>query len=67
MKDEKRETFNLNEAARILGISRPTLRRYADEGKIPVIRVGTRVLVPRQYIDTLFEQSGFPRGCEDAE
>jgi excisionase family DNA binding protein len=35
-----------DKAQQLTDISKPTLRRYAAEGRIKVIRVGRRVLIP---------------------
>ena len=57
----ERETYTLAEAAKILGVSRMTLQRHADSGKVPAIKLHRRVLIPRAYIDGLFAAVGFPR------
>ena len=57
----ERETYTLTEAARILGVSHATVRRYAESGKVPAIKLHRRVLIPRAYIDGLFAAVGFPR------
>lgn len=55
------ETYSIDEVARILGMSRPTISRRIDDGDIPAIRIGIRRVVPRAYIDRLFEDAGCPR------
>ena len=59
--EAERETYNLAEAARILGVARVTMARWAEAGEISVIRIGHRTLVPRSYIDRLFAEAGCPR------
>ena len=41
------------EACRILGISRSTIYRLAAEGRIRLIRIGSRTLVPETELDRL--------------
>ena len=52
MEDEaiKRQTYTIEETARIFGIGRN--QAYAAAGKeIPIIRIGKRKLVPRAWVD----------------
>jgi excisionase family DNA binding protein len=57
----EKETYTLAEAAQILGVSRATLQRHADTGKVPAIKLNRRVLIPRAYVDQLFAETGYPR------
>ena len=57
----EKETYTMAEAARILSISKATMHRHAESGKIPTIRLVGRVVIPRAYIDGLFAAAGFPR------
>ncbi len=41
----------VNEAAKMLGISPWTLRLYVGQGKIRVVRIGRRVLVPMEILE----------------
>ncbi len=41
---------SLEEAGRILGVHPETLRKRAEKGEIPHIRIGDRWLIPRQWI-----------------
>jgi len=41
------------EACRLLGISRSTIYRLAAEGRIRLIRIGSRTLVPETELDRL--------------
>jgi excisionase family DNA binding protein len=50
----ERLTVSIEKAARLLGISRAAAYVYAREGKLPVIRLGSRVLVPKAALDKLF-------------
>lgn len=48
-----RRTLTVEEAARILGISRSSAYAAANAGDLRVVRVGRRLLVPTQEIDRL--------------
>lgn len=63
---QAKETYTMSEAARILGISKATLHRHAEAGKIPTIRLVGRVVIPRAYIDGLFAATGYPRAVANA-
>ena len=51
-------TVSLEDAAKILGISRASAYAYAKANppKLPVIRIGSRWLVPKAAIDKLFAE-----------
>lgn len=46
-------TLSIPEAAKILRISRPTAYSLANQGKIPVVRLGRRLIVPRKRLNDL--------------
>lgn len=48
-------TMKVEEAAKILGISRPFAYQMAHAGKLPVIRFGKRMVVPRKAIEKMLE------------
>jgi excisionase family DNA binding protein len=52
-------TITVEEAGRLLGISRTSAYQAARKGEIPVIRVGRRFVVPRAKLEALLglEQS----------
>ena len=53
--------FTVEEAQKAMGLTPAQMDRLIDEGKIPVIRDGWRVMVPRQSIlDYLAEVSAIP-------
>jgi len=62
--DDQRMTLSVDEAARMLGISRGFAYRAAREGKLPTVRVGHRVLVPRRSLDA-FLAAGKGVGQDD--
>jgi excisionase family DNA binding protein len=45
--------YGLNDAARLSGLSRATLRRRASEGRLKLVRVGGRTLIPAQSLKRL--------------
>ena len=61
VKDE-RLTMNVPEAGKVLGISRATAYAMARSGQLPTIRLGKRILVPRQALERLLaETRGFDK------
>ena len=49
----QRRTYTVDEVATILGIGRNTAYEVCRNGDIPTIRVGGRILIPRDAIDDL--------------
>jgi len=45
-----RLAYPINEAAYLLGISRASIYRHADDGKIRLIHIGGRALIPETEI-----------------
>lgn len=60
--------FTLADLASVIGISKATAYRMADQGRIPCIRLGKRIVLSkshlRQWID---EEVGFKVDSEDRE
>jgi excisionase family DNA binding protein len=56
MEDEKL-TITVEEAAKLLGISRGLGYEMARAGKLPTIRFGRRLLVPRRALCHLLEKT----------
>jgi excisionase family DNA binding protein len=52
---ETRRTVNVREAATILGISTRHAYDMAREGQLPVIHLGSRIVVPRAALERLLE------------
>jgi excisionase family DNA binding protein len=48
-----RLTVSIETAAALLGVSRAAAYVYARNGQLPVIRLGTRLLVPKAALDKL--------------
>jgi excisionase family DNA binding protein len=51
------KTISIPEAAQELGISRNGAYEAAKRGEIPTVRIGRRLLVPRDAIDRLLAQA----------
>lgn len=51
-------TMSIAEAARLLGISRHSAYSAAKRGELPVLRMGSRLLVPRAALMRLLEMAG---------
>ena len=51
-------TLTVPEAARALGISRGQAYQAAQQGEIPVIRIGRRLLVPKAALLKMVNQAG---------
>ena len=49
----ERATLNLPEVAALLGVSRTSIYRWAEQGLVPTIRLGRRLLVPRAAVEEL--------------
>jgi excisionase family DNA binding protein len=49
----KRSTYDVDEAARILGIGRSAAYEAVRRGEIPSIRLGKRVVVPRLALEKM--------------
>jgi excisionase family DNA binding protein len=52
-----RQTYNIDEVARILGIGRNQAYEAVRAGQIPSIRIGKRLLVPRTALDRLLDRA----------
>lgn len=44
---EEKITFNIQEAAEIMGISKSLAYRLASNGEIPCMKLGNRILIPK--------------------
>ena len=53
VKANQRRTVSVEEAARLLGISRGHAYALVDRGEIPGLRLGRRIVVPLGAIDRL--------------
>lgn len=56
--ESEKLTLTVEEAAEVLGISRPSAYQGVERGEIPHIRVGKRILVPRSALERLLAEAG---------
>lgn len=55
--------FSVAEAARALGVSRPTLYKILERPDFPKVRVGSRIVIPRSlFISWLEKEAGVYSG-----
>jgi excisionase family DNA binding protein len=60
-------TFTVEEAGRMLGVSRNTAYACARSGELPVVKLGHRLVVPKAALLRLLEGGGQkPSGAEAA-
>lgn len=52
-RDRECRTVSVEEASRILGISRGAAYLAVNNGTLPVIRIGKRLLIPKEAIERL--------------
>ena len=50
-----RQTLSVEEAARVLGISRNSAYAAAKSGELPALRIGRRYVVPRAALERMLE------------
>jgi excisionase family DNA binding protein len=53
----ERQTLKIEEAAKILGISRNTAYDAVKTGQLPTIKIGKRLLVPRIAIERMLSDN----------
>jgi excisionase family DNA binding protein len=51
----ERQTLKIEEAAKILGISRNTAYEAVKSGQVPIVKIGRRLLVPRAALERMLE------------
>ena len=56
--ETNRLTIDIHTCAKLLGISRGTAYALAAEGKIPVIRLGRRKVVPKAALERMLAEVG---------
>lgn len=54
----KRMTLTVVEAARALGIGRVTAYRAVREGRIPALKMGRRLVVPKPALEKMLAEAG---------
>jgi len=54
--DETKQTVSVEEAARILGISRGLAYQMVREHQVEVLHFGRRIVIPKKVLERLLEQ-----------
>lgn len=54
--DVNRETYTVDEVAKMLGISRGLAFEKARTGELPILRFGKRILIPRRAFERMLEE-----------
>lgn len=55
MTNEQRLVLTVEEAAKLLGISRPSAFEGVRRGEIPHIRIGRRILIPKAALEQMLQ------------
>jgi len=58
--DKERLVYTVEEARRLLGLSRGLMYEAIRRGEIPSIHIGRRILVPRAALERLLQQGVIP-------
>lgn len=59
--DHDRLTLTVSETARLLGLSRSSAYSLANQGVIPTIRLGRRLVVPKIWLEKILAEAGQPK------
>jgi excisionase family DNA binding protein len=57
---EEKLTFTVEEAGKLLGISRALAYEMARTGKLPTLRFGKRLVVPKKAVQDMLELAVTP-------
>jgi len=57
---EEKLTFTVEEAGKLLGISRALAYEMARTGKLPTLRFGKRLVVPKKAVQNMLELATIP-------
>ncbi len=63
--DSERLTFNIEEVAKLLGLGRTTTYELARAGRIPSVRLGRRLLVPRAALVRFLDEQSSGTGTQN--
>lgn len=55
---EEKIVYTVFEAAEILGLSIPSTYQGIENGEIPHIRIGRRILIPKSALDKMLLEAG---------
>jgi len=53
-------TLSVAEAGRLLGLGRNSSYKAARRGELPTLRIGGRILVPREALERMLRETGTP-------
>lgn len=56
VQEEEKLVLTVEEAGRLLGVSRPTAYLLAKNGKIPVLRLSRRLVVPKAALEKMLSE-----------
>jgi len=56
--ESEKLTLNVNEAATVLGISRGLAYQLIQEKRLPTIKLGKRLLIPKVALEKMLESVG---------
>lgn len=59
--DELPDWLSIAEVARYLGVARSTAYQVIDQRRIPVVRLGRRIVVPKARLSEVLLAEGKPR------
>ena len=54
----ERQTLTADEVAEILGVAVPTVYAAVKRGELPAVRIGDRVLIPKNALQRMLQQAG---------
>lgn len=57
---QEKLTYDIEEAGRLLGLSRPSAYLAAKRGQIPTLRLGHRLVVPKAALEKMLANAGAP-------
>jgi excisionase family DNA binding protein len=58
MATSERLTYNVKEAAELLGLSKNSAYQACLKGEIPHLKIGKRILIPRAQLDRMLSEAG---------
>ena len=58
MVDSERLTYNVREAAELLGLSKNSAYQACLKGEIPNVKIGKRILIPKIQLERLLHGNG---------
>ena len=62
MVTSERLTYNVREAAKLLGLSKNSAYQACLKGEIPHLKIGKRILIPRVQLDRMLNEAGKAKG-----